>query len=245
MLARETAEALASFVGDDANLLIASRQVVARQPTAGSLVWLVAQVLAAPNPRKALWDAVDELEADNTARVLGRELPSDCCVCVIGWPDALSSALRNRRDLRILAIETDAYSERRIERLVDNEYEATCVPLEGLGQAVAEATHVLFDVNAVGPESLLAGQPALAAAAVAGHWGVPTWGVGGVGVVLPQRMYDGLTRRWHESDTSPLWYRIHEELPVEVLTALVMPDGLHAQDGRPFQTTCPVVPELF
>lgn len=245
MLARETGEALASFLGEDANLLIAGKQVLARQPTAAQLVWLVANVLAAPNQRKALWQAVDELEDDNTHRILANELPSDACVCVIGWPDALSAALRKRRDLRILAVETDTYAERRIERLLDDEYDAACVPLEGMGQAVAESTHVIFDVQAVGPGQAIAPQPALAAAAVARHWKVPVWALGGVGVVLPQRMYDGLTRRWHESDPSSLWCRMSEELPNGLVDALVMSDGLHVTAERAFPTTCPVVPELF
>lgn len=245
LLATETAEALASFLDDPAGLQIACQRILARQPTSGPLVWLVANVLAAADARRSLWQSVDQLEDDGTAAALRYALPDDACVVVVGWPDAFSAALRGRHDLRIYIVGDDSYSDRRVDQLIDADYDADLVSWAGIGQATAQATHVLVGAQAVGPEQLLAQHGALTAMAAAAHWQVPVWCTVPVGCSLPQRMFDGLTRRWHESTNDDRWERDHEEVPAGLVTAFVTSAGLHEVATRPLQSTCPIVPELF
>jgi len=245
LLATETAEALASFLGDPAGLQIACQRILSRQPTSGALVWLAAQVLAAPDGRKALSQSVDQLEDDGTDAALRYALPDDACLVVAGWPDAFSGALRGRHDLRIFIVGDDSYIDRRVDQLIDADYNADVVGWSGVGQVVAQATHVLIGATAVGPTNLITEHGALSAMASAAHWNVPVWCTAPVGSSLPERMYEGLTRRWHESTSDDRWDRDHEEVPVELVTAFVTPAGLHEVGARALPTSCPIVPELF
>lgn len=245
MLATETAEALASFIGDPAGLQIACQRILSRQPTSGPLVWLAANVLADPDSRQSLWQAVDELEADGTDAALRYTLPDDSCVVVVGWPEELAGAFRGRHDLRIFVVGDDSYIDRHVDRLIDADYDADVVGWSGVGQVIGEATHVLIGAEAVGPDQLISQHGAMAALASAAHWQVPVWCTAPVGSSLPARMYDGLTRRWHESTTDTRWERDHEEVPVSLVSTFVTAAGAHEVGARALPTSCPVVPELF
>ena len=237
--------ALADFVGDDASLLIACQRILARQPTSGVMVWLIAHLLGAPNQRKALWDAVESLEEDSTPAALGYALPDGATVCVAGWSDALLDSLRRRGDVSVIVADIDGSGDLLVDRLIDGDHEAFCVDTEAVGQAMARCDVLVVELSALGPEMAIATQGTLGVAAVAGHWNVPVWGIARAGVTLPARMYQGLTRRWHENDPSALWHREAEEFAVTLLDRVVTRAGEVTPDQAQADSQCPLVPELY
>jgi len=245
VLARETAMALADFVGDDAALLIACKRILSRQPTSAPLVWLTAHALAAPNQRRALWEAVEQLEEDQTQAALAYSLPDDATVAVVGWSDSLGTLARRRGDIGFIAVDTDGSVEYQIDRYADEDQRITVVDAESTAQALFDATHLLVPFDALGEEQGLAAIGTFAAAAVARHIDVPVWGIASLGVGLGGRMYDGLTRRWHEHATEPLTLREREEVPTVLIDQVITPTGLTASAGAARAGGCPIVPELF
>lgn len=245
VLARETAMALADFVGDDAGLLIACRRILDRQPTSGALVWLAAHVLGSPNQRKALWDAVDLLEDDRTAAALAYSLPDEAVVAAIGWNDGLSALARKRGDLSFVIVDTDGNAEYQIDRYIDEGQSIVTVDAEATAQALFDATHLLVTFDALGPENGMAPIGSFPAAAVARHLDVPVWGVASIGVALGDRMYRGLTRRWNEQNTDPRYLRTLEEVPAVLVDQVVTTAGPVTPEKAVQAGGCPIVAELF
>lgn len=250
VLARETAMALADFVGDDAGLLIACKRILDRQPTSAPLVWLIAHALGAPNQRTALWQAVEDLERDQTNAALAYSLPDDSMVAVIGWSDAISQLARKRGDVGFVVVDTDGNADYQIDRLLDHfdddwGQRVTTVDAEGTAQALIEASHLLVPFDALGPSHGLAPLGSFAASAVAQHLELPVWGIASLGVALGERMYDGLIRRWHDSTNEPLTMRTVEEVPVALVNQVVSPGGLTDPDQAIRSGGCPIVAELY
>ena len=245
VLARETAMALADFVGDDAGLLIACRRILDRQPASGPLVWLAAHVLGAPNQRKALWDAVELLEEDSTQPALAYSLPDDAVVAAVGWADALSTLARKRGDLGFVIIDTDGNADYHIDRFIDDGQNIVTVDAEATAQALFGASHLLVSFDALGPEYGLASIGSFPAAAVARHLDVPVWGIASIGVSLNDRMYGGLTRRWNEQTTDPRYLRTLEEVPTTLVDQVITTAGLVTPEQAVQAGGCPIVAELF
>ncbi|MBK5221295.1 MAG: hypothetical protein JJE52_00140 [Acidimicrobiia bacterium] len=242
MLVRETASALASFVGDPSGMVTACRRVVARQPTSGPIWWLAARVLTAPDPMAEAWAAVQELEADPTARELVHSIDADLTVTVLGWPDLVGEALVRRGDLEALVVDVHGEGSGLVRRLTLADSDAVDVPAVGLGAAVAESQLVLLEAAAIGPEAFLAVAGSRAAAATARHAGVPVWLVGGAGRLLPRRMWDGLVAR---VDLDDPWDADDEIVPLDLVDAIVGPIGPEPVAEALRRTDCPVAPELF
>ena len=242
-IVQETASALASFGSDPQGLVTACRRIVSRQPTSGPLVWFAARVLAAGDPRSEIWEAAGAMQADRTAAELVHELPADATVSVLGWPDELGEVLPRRGDLTVLVIDTLMEGSGFASRLLHADVDAVDVPLAGLGAAVAASSLVLLESPAIGPDEFLAVAGSRAAAAVARHAEVPVWLVGGVGRVLPQRMWEGLRRRV-EGAHDP-WDAQEEFVPLDLVDRIAGPAGLESVADALRRTDCPVVPELF
>ena len=245
VLARETAIALADFVGDAAGLLIACRRILDRQAASGPLVWLAAQVLGAPNQRKALWDVVELLEDDRTPAALAYSVPDDAVVAVVGWTDAVSVLARKRGDLGFVIVDTDGNAEYQIDRFADEGQTLVTVDAEGTAQALLDATHLLVPFEALGPNRGLAPMGTFQAAAVARHLEVPVWGVASIGVALGERMYGGLVRRWNEQVGGPRYLRELEEVPLSLVDQVITTAGAVTSADAVQNSGCPVVPELF
>jgi len=243
VLVRETAAALASFADDPAGMVTACRRVVARQPRSGPMWWLAARVLTAPEPMRAAWDAVEELESDPTARELAHAIDDGACVVVLGWPDLVGQALARRGDLDALVVDVHGEGSGLVRRLVLDDGDATVVLVEGTGAAVAEADLVLLEAPVIGPHEFLAVSGSRAAAATARHAGVPVWLVGGVGRLVPQRMWDGVAARLG-LDEEP-WDAEDEVVPLDLVDRIVGPGGPELVADALRRTDCPVAPELF
>jgi hypothetical protein len=243
VLVQETAAALASFGSDPQGLVTACRRIVSRQPTSGPLLWLAARVLTAGDPANEIWVAAGEVQADRTAAELAASLPEDVLVTVLGWPDEIGEALPRRGDIEVLAVDTRGEASGFVSRLWQVDLEATDVPQQGLGAAVASSGLLLLESPAVGPEEFLAVSGSRAAAAVARHAGIPVWLVGGVGRLLPGRMWDGLRARVERGDEP--WDADDEMVPLDLVDRIVGPRGPEPVEEALRRTDCPVAPELF
>jgi hypothetical protein len=241
-LVQETATALASFGSDPQALVTACRRIVWRQPSSGPLVWFCARVLTAGDAPNEIWEAAGEIQADSTAAELAHALPQSAAVTVLGWPDEIGEALPRRGDVEVYAVDTAGEASGLVSRLWRCDVEATDVPQSGLGAAVACSTVVLLESPAIGPEEFLAVSGSRAAAAVARHAGVPVWLVGGVGRLLPSRMWDGLRARIEPDDP---WDADDEIVPLDLVDRIVGCRGPEPVADALARTDCPVAPELF
>jgi hypothetical protein len=95
LVAAEAGDALAGFADDPAGLVIASRRLIERRPSAGPLWWLASRVLCSLDPEFEAVAAAAELEGDRTPVALAGDLPGGT-VAIVGWPDQASAALRLR-----------------------------------------------------------------------------------------------------------------------------------------------------
>jgi hypothetical protein len=243
VLVRETASALASFTGDPAGMVTACRRIVARQPRSGPVWWLAARMLTAPEPMPAAWDAVEELEHDSTARELAHSIPDGVTVTVLGWPDLVGRALGRRGDLEALIVDVHGEGSGLARRLILDDGDAVGVPVEGMGAAVVESQLVLLEASVIGPESFLAVAGSRAAAATAREAGVPVWLVGGVGKLMPRRMWDGVVARLGLEEDP--WDAEDEVVPLALVDRIVGPAGPEEIPLALQRTDCPVAPELF
>jgi hypothetical protein len=241
-LVEETARALASFASDPHGLVTACRRIVARQPTSGPLLWFAARVLSAGDPHREIRQAAGEVAADATPAELAHALPDDATVVVLGWPDAIGAALPRRGDVEVLVVDVAHEGSGFVARLDRADVDAVDVPLAGLGAAVAAADLVLLEASAIGPDRFLAVSGSRAAAAVARADAVPVWLVGGVGRLLPGRMWEGLERR-AVSDDDP-WDADDEMVPLSLVDRIAGIAGPEAVADALRRTDCPDCPTL-
>ena len=242
LLVRETASALAAFGSDPSGMVTACRRVVSRQPASGPIWWLAARVLTAPDPLQEAWAAVEEMQRDSTGRELVHALPQDATVCVLGWPATIGEALIRRGDLEVLVIDALGEGSGLVHRLLMADVDVVEVPPIGLGAAVVDADLVLLESSAIGPTEFLGVAGSRAAAATARHAEVPVWLVGGVGRLLPQRMWDTLVSRVGLDDP---WDADDELVPIDLVDRLVGPAGPEPVAEGLKRVDCPVAPELF
>jgi len=242
VLVQETARALASFSSDPHGLVTACRRIVSRQPTSGPLLWFAARVLTAGDPSQEIWAAAGDVAADTTSSELAHALPADATVVVLGWPEAVAEALPRRGDVEVLVVDAHGEGSGLVRRLLHADVEAVDVPLAGLGAAAAEADLVVLEAPAIGPSDFLAVAGSRAAAAVARHADVPVWLVGGVGRLLPRRMWDGLRGRVEADDP---WDADDEVVPLDLVDRLVGPAGPETVADGLRRCDCPIAPELF
>jgi hypothetical protein len=243
VLVRETAAALAALGFDPPGLVTACRRILDRHPLSGPLWWLSARVLTSNDPNNEAWNAADEVTADDTGDVLAYAIPDDATVCVLGWPDVIGDALPRRGDVAALVVDTLGEGSGLVRRLLHADVDADDVPMAGLGAAVAESQLVLLEATAIGPTGFIAVAGSRAAAATAKHVGVPVWLVGGVGRLLPARMWNALAGRL---DTMGEPWELDDELvPIDLVDRIAMPTGVLPVDDALKRTDCPIAPELF
>jgi len=204
---------------------------------------LAARLLTTTDVRAEAWDAVEAIENDTTAKELERAIPDNARIAVLGWPERIGRALPPRGDVRVLVIDTLREGSAFAERLIDQDVEALDVPIEGLGAAIASVDLVVIEATAIGPTECLSVAGTRAAAAVARAAGIPVWLMGGVGYLLPQRMWDGVIASVEmEGD---VWDLDDEAVPLDLVSGIVGPDGVQPVVEALKATDCPVTPELF
>lgn len=245
LVAREAAGALGEVAMDEpAGLVPACRRLIGRHVTSGPLWWLSARMLSAEDPVDSARRAVDDLDADHTGRALGRALPDEATVLVVGWPDTAAGALRRRGDVEVLVVDAGGEGSALARRLVDAGSVASVVPDAGLGAAAALSGVVVVEAHAAGPSGIIAAAGSHAAAAVAVSAGVPVWAVAPVGTVLPDRLWDTLLAAVDGGGVEP-WERDTELVPARLLSAVVGPHGLVDGDVSLRSSDVPAVAELL
>ena len=238
----EAARALAAFSHDPQGLVTACRRMVSRQPTSAGMVWLCARVLTAGDPVEEIRAALDDLEGDRTPVELAHALPEEATVVVLGWPDAVASALARRGDLEVLVVDVLSEGSGLFRRMVAADLDAVDVPVAGLGAAVAEADLVLLEAEVVAPDEFLAVSGSRAAAAVARHAERPVWLVAGTGRLLPRRMWEPVRGPARPRRAMGRRRRGGAARPGRPIAG---PRGPEPVVDALRRTDCPVAPELF
>ncbi|HVM09684.1 MAG TPA: hypothetical protein VM345_14545 [Acidimicrobiales bacterium] len=243
VLARDTAAALAS-VGDDLPALVTGcRRIIERHPAFGPLWWVAARMLAAENPAQEAWVAAAELETDDTASILAAHLPDEATAVVLGWPEIGATALRKRGDVEVFVVDSNNEGPMLVRRLESAGVDAYDVHESGLGTAIREASMVILEAEAVGPDGFVATKGSLAAAATARQLEREVWVVAGVGRVLPGRLWEALVERM-ERDADP-WDVDQEIVPLDWATTVVGPTGPLAPGDAAKRADCAIAPELL
>jgi hypothetical protein len=242
-LAREAAAALAGFGDDPTGLVTACRRLVERHPSAGTMWWVAARVLASSDPVGEAWRAAEELDDDTTSTALLRVLPSEGTIATLGWPELAGDALRRVGEVELLVVDAGGLWTGVVDRLARRGVDAIDVPEGGLGPAVASADLLVLEASAFGPSGFVADIGSRAAAAVARHAGIPVWVVVGAGRVLPARLWTALLTML-EADTDP-WLAPEEVVPLDLVDQVVGPSGLTSVDAAIKRADCPIPPELL
>lgn len=242
LLVRETATALAAFSGDPSGLVTACRRIVSRQLTSGPIWWLCSRMLCAVDPWAEAGVAVDDIEADPTSRRLAEAIPDDAVVAVIGWQPQVAAAIARRGDVEVRVIDALGEADSFVRHLGSRGLDAYEIPISGLGAAVASADLVLLEATAFGSEGLMI-SGSMAAAATARHAGVPVWTVGGVGRVLPGRIWSTLVDRMDLADEP--WDADDELVALDLVDLVAGPAGLESSEDALRRCDCPIAPELL
>jgi hypothetical protein len=249
LLASEAADALAAFAAEPASLVVACRRVLAHHCAHGPLWWVCARVLAAPDPAAAARETARMLENDRTADRLAACLPlleDDELVAVIGWSHAIDAALAERADIAAVALRvegadpTGPLRQRRTERAV-----RVVDPWDPTLERVAR---LLVAADAIGSGHALV--PAGTAAAIDELRASvrEIWLVGGVGRVLPARLFDVAAAAVTAAPDALLRGSYHassELLDLQRVDRIAGPRGLDATIDATARPDCPVVPELL
>jgi hypothetical protein len=233
------ADALAGFADEPASLVVACRRVLAHHPAHGALWWVCSRILAAPDPAAAAHTAVRELEHDRTGDRLGATLPlldEGEVVAIIGYAAAVDDALLERFDIEAVAIRVDgddpvgALRRRRTDNVVR--------VIDEWDPKLERSARVLVSAGAIGPERALVASGTGAALDTIGTNAGELWLVGGVGRVLPARVYEMAVSSIPTE--SP-----YEEISLQRFDRLAGPRGLERPHDATARIDCPVVPELL
>jgi len=242
-LTRDAAWALAGLGDDPAGLVTSCRRLVDRHPSVGPMWWLAARVLTASDQVGEARAAARELDEDPTARLLAASLPENATVVIVGWPELAAEAIHARGDVSVLVVEGGGEASGLCRRLRQDGFDAEDVAAAGLAAAVATADLVLLEAAALGPDGFVATTGSHAAAAVAHHAGLPVLVVAGVGRPLPPPLWTALLRRL-EAAVAPPWCRLHEVVPLSLVTQVDGPGGVRT-GGDMAASDCPLAPELI
>ncbi len=238
-LAAAAADALAGFADEPASLVVACRRVLAHHPAHGALWWVCSRILAAADAAAAAHVAVRELEADRTGERLGATLPlldEGEVVAIIGFTSTIDDALLERFDIDAVAIRVDGDDPVAALRRRHSDHSVRVV--DEWSPMLERTARLVVSATAIGPERALVPAGAGEALNTIGQGAHETWLVGGVGRVLPARVYDMVVSSLPaESD--------YEEISIQRFDRLAGPRGLERPADATARIDCPVVPELL
>jgi hypothetical protein len=248
-LAGEAADALAGFASEPASLVVACRRVLAHHPAHAPLWWVCARILAAPEPVAAAREAARLLDGDGTANRLAATLPlvdEGQIIAVVGWPHAADQALAERVDLPAVAVRVEGNDPVYDVRRRDTERNIRVV--DPWDPALENVARLVIPAAAIGPEAALVPEGVGALLDDAGRRAQEVWLLGGVGRVLPNRLFDAAvaataamaTDAYGEVDDSP-----PELCALERFDRLAGPRGSERPLDAASRVDCPVVPELL
>ncbi|HEX5096476.1 MAG TPA: hypothetical protein VFX21_10695 [Acidimicrobiia bacterium] len=245
VLAAEAAGALAGFASEPASLVVACRRVLAHHRAHGALWWVCARILAAPEPNVAAREAMASLDADRTANRLAATLPlldDGDLVATIGWPHAVDEALAERQDIAVLSVRVegvDAFGDLRYRQTDRN------VPVVDVWDIEALAL-LLVPAFAIGPDRTLVPAGTDALLRDLGGRARDVWLVGGVGRVLPARLFDAArTAAEHVDEMLDPEEAAPDVVSLERIDRIAGPRGVELPTDAAARIDCPIVPELL
>jgi len=246
-LAIEAADALAGFASEPASLVVACRRVLAHHRSCGPLWWVCARILAAADATMGAHEASRLLESDRTADRLGATLPlldEDQVIAVVGWPEAVDLALVERLDIAAVAVRTEGSDPAYALRRRSSERGVRIV--EAWDPMLTDIPRFLVAAAAIGPDQCLVPAGTGDALDMLGSAVREVWVIGGVGRVLPARLYDVVRQATFAAveqlgdDAPPV-----EELAIERVDCIAGPRGVQRASDAASRSDCPVVPELL
>ncbi|HEV7526754.1 MAG TPA: hypothetical protein VGP92_17435 [Acidimicrobiia bacterium] len=238
-LAAAAADALAGFSDEPASLVVACRRVLAHHRAHGQLWWVCSRILAAADPAAAAHVAVNELESDRTGDRLGATLPlldENEVVAIIGYSSTVDDALLERFDLDAVAIRVEGDDPVAALRRRRSEHAVRVV--DEWDPVLEHTARLLVPATAIGPERALVAAGAPSAIDTIGAGASETWLVGGVGRVLPARVYETLVSSL-PADSG------FEEISLQRFDRIAGPRGLERPTDATARIDCPIVPELL
>jgi hypothetical protein len=246
-LAIEAADALAGFASEPASLVVACRRVLAHHRSCGSLWWVCARILAAADPAMGAREASRLLESDRTADRLGATLPlleEDQVVVVVGWPEAVDLALVERLDVAAVALRVEGADPAPIlrRRLSDGGVRI----VDPWSPQLTDVPRFLVAAAAIGPAHCLVPAGTGDALDTLGSAVREVWVIGGVGRVLPARVYDMVrSATFAVADELGDGPPPVEELAIARVDCIAGPRGVQRASDAAARSDCPVVPELL
>jgi hypothetical protein len=241
-LACEAAAAIAALSGDP-GLVVAARRMLAHHPAAATLWWVLAHVLASPEPAQAARQCRDLLDADRTADRLAAALPlqdEGDRLGVVGWTRTIDRAAAERADLDVVAIKIDGDDP--TWSLRGRSTDRPIRVIEGWQCATSGVTRLLVSAVAVDDRTVV----------VAGGIGdllwevgeeTPLWVVAGVGRVLPRALLDALVRAAEAGDSDGPGEL--ETLAFSRIERIVGPRGAEPPAEAVMGHDCPLPAELL
>ena len=234
-LVEETADCLADFDDDPAQLVLVCRRLLAHHPANGPLWWLCSRVVGAARPAAAAVDAMRIVDRDRTADRLAAVLPfpHDEAIVVLGWPEATGAALDQRPDLDVVVVRPDRSDDGFRRRLGGSDRTVRMVDLTEA--MAATASHLLIEVLVTSPTTAIvpAGTADL-------RWGLPDaalWLVAPVDRILPERTFAVLRDRLDDDEI--------EVVPLADAIKVAGPGGLDSPERIATRLDCPLAPELL
>ena len=238
-LAAAAADALAGFADEPASLVVACRRVLAHHRAHGALWWVCSRILAAADPATAAHVAMHELETDRTGDRLGATLPlleEDEIVAVIGYSSTIDDALLERFDIDAVAVRVEGDNPVAALRRRRSDHAVRVV--DEWDPVLAHTARLVVSATAIGPERALVAAGTGAALEAIGTGAREIWLVGGVGRVLPARVYDMIVSSL-PADAE------FEEISIQRFDRLAGPRGVERPADATARIDCPVVPELL
>jgi hypothetical protein len=238
-LAAAAADALAGFAAEPASLVVACRRVLDHHRAHGALWWVCSRILAASDAEAAAHIAVNELEADRTGDRLGATLPlldEGEIVAVVGYTSTIDDALIERFDIDAVAVRVDGDDPIGALRRRRSDHAVRVV--DEWDPVLQDTARLLVSATAIGPERALVPRGAGAALDTIATGARELWLVGGVGRVLPARVYDAIV-------ASLLPDAPFEEISVQRFERIAGPRGLERPGEATGRIDSAVVPELL
>jgi len=235
-LVAEAADCLGDF-GSDPQLLTVCRRLLAHHLLCGPLWWLCARIVAAPDAEVAARESARRFSADRTAARLASVLPfpHDDPIAVLGWSDVIGSAVAERPDLDVVAVRPRVGDHGLRGRLARSDRPVRMV--DETEVMALEPSHLLVGVR------MMSAREALVSPGTADlPWSIPdavVWLVGGVGRLLPDRLFD-VARAEVDRDLDPA----AECLQVADAQRVAGPAGLDPPERVASRLDCPDTPEL-
>jgi hypothetical protein len=238
-LAAAAADALAGFADEPASLVVACRRVLAHHRAHGALWWVCSRILAAADAEAAARTAARELEGDRTGERLGATLPlldEGEVVAVVGYTATIDDALLERFDVDAVAVRVAG--DNPVSSLRRRRSEHAVRVVDGWDPVLEHTSRLVVTATAIGPERALVPVGAGEVIDLVGTGVRELWLVGGVGRVLPARVYDMIVSSLPDDSD-------FEEISVQRFDRIAGPRGVQRPADATARIDCPVVPELL